>query len=238
MATEATEATVATVERTFHKGDALEVMHTFPSHSFDLIYTNPPFDGATQNAWDTVIDWPVFFAEADRLLRPTGNLVLHCSVPFNYRLIRDAPRPPSYSWYWHKENTTCPFLARMQPLRNTEEILVWRGAKGVYYPQRVGTETRTFRSDGASSYYGASRKLDPKTVQGRYQTHHLDMAREIDGFSTRPRAMIRLLYDSYSRAGDRVLDPFCNNALSATCCPGRDWVGIDLFHEPTHLRPQ
>lgn len=220
---------------THYKGDAIEIMKGLETASVDLIYTNPPFNGATRNTWDKKIDWALFFKEARRLLKPTGNIVLHCAVPFNYTLIREAPSPPSYSWYWKKENVTCPFLAKTQPLRIVEEILVWRGERGQYFPQRVGTEERTYRASGKSSYYGAVSEQEPQTVQGKYQTHYLEMAREIDGFSTRPRDMIRLLYNAYSKEGDTVLDPFCNNALSAICCPGRHWIGIDLLHEPTYL---
>ena len=75
-------------------------------------------------------------------------------------------------------------------------------------------------------------------VKGKYRTHFLDMDREVDGFSTRPKGLIRLIYDSYSKAGDVVLDPFCNNGISSTCCPGREWIGIDLLHEPTHMAPK
>jgi len=220
---------------THYKGDAIEVMKGLEAQSIDLIYTNPPFNGVTKNKWDTVVDWKAFFAEADRLLKPTGNIVLHCAVPFNYTLIRDAPTPPSYSWYWKKDNVSCPFIAKKQPLRIVEEILVWKGERGQYFPQRVGTEKRTYHSNGKSSYYGATASQERKQVTGRYQTHLMEMKREIDGFSTRPAQMIRLLYDAYSKEGDTVLDPFCNNALSATCCPGRRWIGIDLLHDPIYL---
>jgi site-specific DNA-methyltransferase (adenine-specific) len=220
----------------FHQGDAITIMKTMDDHTVDLIYSNPPFNGATKNKWDTVIDWPVFFSEAFRLLKPNGNLILHCAVPFNYTLIRSAPQPPSYSWYWKKERVTLPFIAKYQPLRCVEEILVWKAPKGNYYPQRVGNQERTFTSKGNSTYYGNTVELRPQTVKGTYQTHFLDMKREIDGFSTRPKAMIRMLYDSYSKVGDTVLDPFCNDGLSSTCCHGRNWIGIDLFHKPKHFK--
>lgn len=220
----------------FHRGDAIAIMKQMEENTVDLLYTNPPFDGATRNAWDTVIDWPVFFQEAFRVLKPDGTLILHASIPFNYTLIRSAPRPPNYSWYWKKEGVTLPFVARYQPMRCVEEILVWKGVRAHYYPQRVGEETRTFTGgNGASSYYGNTVKGTPQTVTGKLQTHFIEMARKIDGFSTRHPDLIRLFYDSYSKEGDTVLDPFCNNALSSTCCPGRHWIGIDLFHEPTYL---
>lgn len=220
----------------FYKGDAVEMMKKhLADSSIDLIYANPPFDGATKNSWDRVVDWPAFFAEAFRVLKPTGYLVLHCSVPFNYTLIRSAPKPPTYSWYWLKDGNTNPLIAKVQPLRNTEEILVWKGKKAPYYPQRVGTEERTFRSQGASSYYGATSAQPLQTVKGFYQTHHIDMKREVDGFSTRPRALIELIYNSYTTEGSVVYDPFCYNGLSSTCCPGRRWIGTDLIHIPKYL---
>jgi site-specific DNA-methyltransferase (adenine-specific) len=221
---------------TFYKGDAVTIMKTLETHSVNLIYTNPPFNGATRNQWDSVINWKEWFAEAFRILTPNGNIVMHCSVPFNYTLIREAPVPPSYSWYWKKEGTTLPFIAKIQPLRCVEEILVWKGKKAPYYPQRVGSEERVVTVDGKSSYYGNTTKRPPMTVIGRYQTHFLDMRREIDGFSTRPQEMVRLIYDSYSKEGDTVLDTFCNDGMSSQCCEGRHWIGIDLFHEPTKLR--
>jgi site-specific DNA-methyltransferase (adenine-specific) len=220
---------------TFYQGDAIEIMKTLEEHSVDLLYSNPPFNGATKNKWDTVIDWTAFFKEAFRVVKPSGTIVLHCAVPFNYTLIRDAPRPPNYSWYWKKENTTLPFIAKIQPLRCVEEILVWKGKGSSYYPQRVGEEIRTFTSQGESSYYGAGSAQEQQTVTGKYQTHFIEMPRLIDGFSTRPRELIKLIYDSYSKPGDTVLDCFCNNGLSSVCCEGREWIGIDLLHEPKYF---
>ena len=75
---------------TFYRGDAVEIMKGLPSHSIDLLYTNPPFDGATNNSWDRVVNWTAFFQEAWRVLKPTGWIILHASVPFNYTLILHA----------------------------------------------------------------------------------------------------------------------------------------------------
>ena len=204
--------------------------------SVDLVYIDPPF-ATTQNWWDSKIDWKVWFEEAFRILKPTGNIVIHCSMPFTYELIRQAPHAPNYHWIWNKINCTNPFISKIEPRRCCEEILVWKGKgpKVQYFPQRVGTEKRTFTSKGQSSYYGACTPQKEQTVIGKYQTHFVDMGREIDGFSTRPKALIRLMYDTYSKPGDTVLDCFAYNGISSTCCPGRRWIGIDLLHIPKYL---
>lgn len=109
---------------TFYRGDCLEQMKRLPAKSVDFIYFNPPF-ATTYQWWDEALPWPAIFEQCFRVLKDVGTLAIHCSVPFNYRLIRAAPRPPNYSWYWDKQATTTPLLAKKQPLRCVEEILVW-----------------------------------------------------------------------------------------------------------------
>jgi hypothetical protein len=128
---------------TFYKGDALQMMRQhLSSGSVNLIYFDPPF-ATTGNWWDEPMDWTAIFAECFRVLRDDGMLVIHCSVPFNYTLIRAAPRPPSYSWYWRKNRVTNFLNVNRQPMRCVEEILVWTKKRNTYYPQRIGTEVRT-----------------------------------------------------------------------------------------------
>jgi len=229
---------------TFYKGDCLDQMKRLPAESVDLILWDPPF-GITQCEWDSKLDWPKMFAECFRVLKRTGMLVIHCSIPFNYTLIRSAPKPPNYSWYWTKVSNTNPFLAPVQPLRTTEEILVWRKERNTYYPQRVGTEERTHTCNGTSAYYNPpTKKPTKKTVIGHYQTHHLTFKRPpshgknaIHKFGTRPEEMIELLIKSYTKEGDVVLDPTCHLGISGKVARRlkRRWIGMDLYFYPTLL---
>lgn len=203
--------------------------------SINLIYINPPFEGATQNSWDKPLDWKTLFAEFFRVLKDDGMLVIHSAVPFNYHLIRVAPRPPSYSWYWKKEAPTCPLIANVQPLRIVEEVLVWKKKKNTYYRQNIGTEERVSSFAGQTSYYNPSKKSGKTILKGKTRTHLLEMSREFDGFSTRPKEMIKLFYDLYSKAGDTVLDCFCYEGISSTQATGRNWIGIDLNFYPKYL---
>jgi len=221
---------------TFYKGDNLLWLKTLPDSSVQLIYFDPPF-ATTQNYWDEKLDWSSLFAEFSRVLKPDGNIVIHCSVPFNYTLIKEAPRPPSYTWYWKKDGVSCPFIAKIQPLRNTEEILVWKGKKAVYYPQRTGDTERTFTSHGNSSYYGKTYEQKEQTVRGHYQTHFLDFKRSVRGYATRPDELIELILKSYTKEGDTVLDPTCYRGLSGVISQrlNRRWIGIDLHFLPSLL---
>jgi len=222
----------------FYRGDCLGLIKNLPDKSINLIYFNPPF-ATTENDWDTPLNWPELFKEFFRVLKPNGMIAIHCAIPFNYTLIRASCRDPSYSWYWDKMNNTCPMIARKQPLRQVEEILVWKNKQTTYYPDaiRVGTEQRTFTSRGTSSYYGATTIQEKQTVVGRYQTHLIEMKAERRGFSTRPESLIELILKAYTVPGDTVLDPTCYHGICGKVAKrlGRKWIGFDKKFYPTKL---
>lgn len=221
---------------TFYKGDCVERMRDISSASIDFVYFNPPF-AITRQPWDEALPWPDVFAECFRILKPSGTLAIHCSVPFNYVLIRAAPRPPNYSWYWDKKTPTTALMAKRQPLRHIEEILVWTsgavGGKGIYNPQRVGTEPRVVDGFVNTAYIDRTNSYRPEKrhVIGRYQTHYIQMARKLRGFATRPDALIELMIKSYTNEGDTILDPTCYEGLSGVVAKrlGRKWIGIDKY---------
>lgn len=221
------------MQSTFHKADCLTHMRTMEPKSIDLIYWNPPF-GTTRQPWDEALDWPSLFAECFRILKDDGNLVIHCSVPFNYTLIRSAPRPPTYSWYWDKGQPTLPLIVNHQPIRRVEEVLVWRMKRTKYFPQRIGDEEYVRGGGYTTAYANNAKKIEQKTVRGKCQTHLITMKRAIDGFSTRSEEMVELFINAYTREGDTILDPTCYKGLTGRVARrmGRNWIGIDKYFEP------
>ena len=216
----------------FYRGDSLQLLRTqIPDSSVDLIYIDPPF-GTTRHSWDESLDWKSYFSEFFRVLKPTGMLVIHCSIPFSYELIRSAPKPPLYSWYWLKDGPTCPLIANVQPMRQVEEILVWKKNKTTYYRQQIGDEERRSSWMDVNEYYGKNVTQKKTTLKGKTRSHFLQMKRDIKGFSTRPAEMVKLMIDSYTKEGDTVLDCFCYQGLSRTQCQGRRWIGMDKHFLP------
>ena len=161
-------------------------------------------------------------------------LVIHCSIPFNYELIKSAPKPPSYTWYWDKQQNTNFLGTKYQPLRRVEEILVWKNKKTTYYRQQIGDEVKTRKMTRPSTYFG-NVKAGTTTTIGSTRSNLITMKREVSGFSTRPAELVKLMIDSYSKEGDTILDCFCYKGLSYTQCTGRRWVGIDLNFIPNCL---
>ena len=220
---------------TFYKGDVFEILNSqIASKSVDLIYIDPPF-ATTKNTWDEELDWKALFTEMFRVLKDTGMLIIHCSIPFNYQLIRDAPKSPSHSWYWTKDAHTNPLISKVQPLRDTEEILIWKNKKGVYYPQKIGNEPQRSTYMTKTDYFGKDTKKSVSINYGKFRTHHITMKRDIQGFSTRPEELVKLMIDSYSKEGDTILDLFCYKGITSRCKGNRNWIGIDKYFVPDCL---
>ena len=220
---------------TFYRGDSLTLMKRhLADKSVNLIYIDPPF-GTTKQPWDESLDWASYFKEFFRILKDDGMIVIHCSVPFNYELIRAAPKPPLYSWYWVKEGPTCPLIANVQPLRQVEEILVWKKKKTTYYRQQIGDEPRESSWMRLNDYYGKNVTQKKTVIRGKTRTNFLQFKRDISGYSTRPKELIKLMVDSYSKKGDVILDCFCYKGVSLTQCEGRKWIGMDKYFIPPVL---
>ena len=219
----------------FYQGDSLKnIQQYIPDKSINLIYINPPF-GTTKQPWDESLPWDQYFQEFFRILKDDGMLIIHCSIPFNYELIRKAPKPPLYSWYWLKDSPTCPLIANCQPLRQVEEILVWKNKKTTYYRQQIGNEERPSTYMTTNGYYGKDVKHKKSIIKGKTRSHFIQMKREIDGFATRPKEMIKLIIDSYTKEGDTILDCFCYKGLTFTQSKGRRWIGMDKYFLPTYF---
>jgi DNA modification methylase len=216
----------------FYKGDVFDILKSqIADKSINLIYINPPF-GTTRNFWDEKINWKNLFIEMFRVIKDDGMIVIHCSIPFNYELIKACSKEPSHSWYWLKDSPTCPLIANIQPLRQVEEILVWKNKKSTYYRQQIGNEERKSTYMTKTDYYGNTVKNTSSVIKGKTRSHFIEMKRDIQGFSTRPKELCELMINSYSKEGDTILDLFCYKGLSYKCKGNRRWIGIDKYFFP------
>tara|TARA_R110002110_G_scaffold67633_5_gene184124 strand:- start:736 stop:1416 length:681 start_codon:yes stop_codon:yes gene_type:complete len=216
-------------------GDINDVIKTFDNNEFNLIYTNPPFN-TTAKKWDNPLDWDKLFLEMDRVLKPNGVILLHCSKPFTYDLIRY--RKPNYHYTWVKNNPTNFFQAKKQPLRQVEEILVYYKKKHTYNPQMIGdqqmTNNRTNNYEG-DLYYG-NQKPNKSNHKGRFPTDFLGTFKRILQKNS-PKSVddeiTKKMVLTYSNENDNILDMTCcdkNNGNIAKDLK-RNYIGVDISDE-------
>ena len=219
------------IENDIHK----EILN-IPTDSTDLIYTSPPY-GITQAPWDQPLDWAKLFPEMWRILKPNGIIVLHASMPFTYELLKyETPR---YHYSWKKNNSTGFFQARLQPLRDVEEVFVYYKNRGTYNPQMVGTKfykKRLVKHGGQQKYFGTRKNIE-KTQDGvgghtgKYPTTFLQYPIRKDKTGiTRTDEMMDYFIKTYSNEGDNVLDMTCHNNYLGDRCHllNRNFIGIDI----------
>ena len=118
---------------TLYQGDCLEVMQAIDAASVDMILCDLPY-GITACKWDIVIPFEPLWEQYKRIIKPHGAIVLTANQPFTSALVMSNPNMFRHVWVWDKIQHTGHLLAKIKPLRQHEDILVF-GIKGVeYYP--------------------------------------------------------------------------------------------------------
>jgi len=116
-------------------GDCLEVMDELIAEGVkvDAIITDPPY-GTTTCTWDNIIPFDEMWLRLNKLIKPTGAIVLFGSEPFSSLLRISNLENFKYDWIWEKQKAANFMGAKHQPLKYHEIISVFN-VKG-YKPQK------------------------------------------------------------------------------------------------------
>jgi DNA modification methylase len=223
---------------TLHCGDCLELMAGIPDGSVDAVICDLPY-GTTAAKWDSVIPLPELWQQYRRVCRAGAAIILTASQPFTSVLGASNLTMLRYSWIWEKSKASNFLLARKQPLKAHEDVLVFCDATPTYNPQKTvgkpfkgagrslkGSQTvlvntvpnPTFRNDNAGDRF-------PRSVQ-------YFVTAESEGClhpTQKPLILMEYFVKTHSNEGDLVLD----NAMgSGTTCLaaknlGRRYIGIE-----------
>ena len=215
------------------QGDCLERMKEIPDGSVDMVLTDPPY-GTTACKWDTVIDLPLMWEQLKRVIKPNGAIVMTACQPFTSALVMSNPRMFKYCWVWNKKQGGNPLNAKRQPLRVTEDIVVFNS--GGYIPQmrtgrmrKKGGINKQPETTGAvnldyvsySDQYYPTNILDfPNCANKKYLVHP----------TQKPVALMEYLIRTYTDERDTVLDFTMGSGTTGVACKnlGRDFIGIEL----------
>lgn len=230
-------------------GNCLEVLKCIPDNSIDLVLCDPPY-GTTDCKHDTPIPFEEMWAMYERVLKPTGQVVLFGSQPFTSMLVVSNLKWFRYSLVWNKNKCGSPGLAKKRPMKVHEDILVFSKAKGVYNPQMEKGEpySRTSKTDegyvGKENRHGYGLKpvksfSNPGT---RYPKSILNISRDFSAQQQvhqhqKPVPLMRWLLKTYSNPGDVVLDNAMGSGSTGVACvlEGRKFIGCELDEETYNL---
>ena len=228
--------------------DSLEYLKTLESESIDLILTDPPYN-TTDCKWDKQpIKWDEYKKEMIRVLKQSGTLCISVQNPFNFKIGDLFSEFYRHRWVWEKDRGANFQCLKAQPLRITEDILVfsksgylrpWNDSgtiKSIYNPQflegKGSSRKKTMNIDkpksenmlkinNRKSYRGIVSKNTNDTSKRRYP-------KEIIYFpvpykdrihpTQKPVALFEYLIKTYTNKDMTVLDCFAGSMTTAIAC--------------------
>lgn len=214
-----------------YQGDCLELMRALPDASVDLILCDLPY-GTTACKWDSVIPFAPLWDEYKRIAKPSAAIVLTASQPFTTALINSNSKDFRYSLVWDKTKGGNFLLAKKQPMKSHEDVLVFYRSRATYNPQmEVRGAIRKKGGGKASDNFGAAPTVSynneyyPKSIltfsTGSRQDHFHP--------TQKPVALMEYLIRTYTNEGDTVLDNCMGSGTTGVACmnTGRSFIGME-----------
>lgn len=108
-----------------YHADCFDIMPKIESKSIDLILADLPYN-STDLSWDKQpINLQLLEKEYMRILKDTGTLILSCQFPFSFVIGQFFSKIYRHRFIWVKDKCANFISAKCQPLKNTEDILVF-----------------------------------------------------------------------------------------------------------------
>ena len=214
------------------QGNCLEVMKDIPDGSIDMILTDPPY-GTTACKWDSVIPFEPMWERINKLIKPNGAVVLFGSQPFTSALVMSNVKMFKYEWVWNKSLAGNGILAKKQPLKIHENVVVFNS--NIYIPEMRKGKARW--KGGIKDKHGTFSNAEaPKVWSDEYYPTSII---DISGAGMRsgrvhptqkPVALLEYLIKTYTNEGETVLDFTMGSGSTGVAAKNlnRNFIGIEL----------
>ena len=216
--------------------DCLEGMKRIPDKSVDMILCDLPY-GTTACKWDTVIPFEPLWEQYKRIIKDNGAIVLFGSQPFTSALVMSNLKWFKYSLVWDKVAVTNPMLAKKQPMRCHEDILVFYDKQPTYNPQmrvgvkwsRAGKKQHTTDTLGQNTLFNnGSDESEMKYPKSIVTFSNADKTKN-EHPTQKPLELMEWLVKTYTNEGDIVLDNCMGSGTTNLACIklNRKSIGIE-----------
>lgn len=216
-------------------------MKKIPDGSVDAVITDPPY-GTTACKWDTVIPLEPMWEQLKRVTKKNGAIVLFGSQPFTSALVMSNVKMFKYEWVWEKHKGQNPYLAKIQPMRKHENIVVFSDSKTNYFPQKTEGKSYKLRGShniikgggilGESKPVGYAKDYDSSKrypVSTLFFSNHNQKENSFHP-TQKPVALMEYLIKTYTNEGEIVLDFTMGSGTTGVACKNlnRNFIGIEL----------
>ena len=216
-----------------HCGDCLELMPQIEDKSIDMILCDLPY-GTTNCKWDTIIPFDKLWEQYERIIKPNGAIVLTASQPFTSALVMSNPKIFRYEWIWEKTKASNFQLAKLNPLKFHENILVFYKKPPTYNQLTLedcyiksgrGTDVRQLKHCKDSKDYVTTKTGYNRSIikvanpSGKGHPHP----------TAKPIPLMETLIKTYTNENETVLDNCIGAGTTAIACKNtnRNFIGIE-----------
>ena len=219
-------------------GDCLEVMKDIPDKSIDMILCDLPY-GTTACKWDTIIPFEPLWKQYKRVIKDNGAIVLTASQPFTSALVMSNIKMFKYQWVWNKKLAGNGILAKIQPLKIHEDVLIFSKGKCKYFPEMTkGILRKKLTSNLKVSEINNGdgvKKCQETYNDTYYPTSIIDFS--LAGLrkgrlhpTQKPVALFEYLIKTYTNESETVLDNCMGSGTTGVACKNlnRNFIGIEL----------
>ena len=216
--------------------DCLEGMKRIPDKSVDMILCDLPY-GTTASKWDEIIPFELLWRQYDRVIKNNGAIVLTASQPFTTKLIMSKSDWFRYTWVWDKKKAGNIFLAKKQPMKVHEDIVVFSKKPHFYNPQMVKRDkVKKSKNYGTGESFGGTREKEDKvyTYTHTYPKSIIEIsnARQKGKVhpTQKPVELFEYLIKTYTNKNETVLDNCMGSGTTAIACinTNRKYIGFEL----------
>ena len=215
-------------------GDCLELMKNIPDKSIDMILCDLPYN-VTACSWDIIIPFDKLWEQYNRITKNNSPILFTATQPFSSMVVMSNIKKFKYEWIWRKNQGTNPMLAKKQPLRNHESILVFYDKSPVYNPQMwqstpyKGFKTKNDKTIGEVYSKAKSEHRDnPDGTRYPLTVQEFKMDKGLHP-TQKPITLCEYLIKTYTNYGGIVLDPTMGSGTTCLAAKNlnRQFIGIE-----------
>jgi len=221
--------------------DCLEGMKRIPDNSIDMILADLPY-GTTACKWDSIIPLDKLWKQYKRIIKDRGAIILTASQPFTTKIISGNMEWFKYEWLWIKDKPSNFMLAKKQPMKYHENILVFYKNQSTYNPQMEKRLEKNKRDNkprlnknnicDTELYCEESKGNRDVIFPKSYQKFNKERSKEKHP-TQKPVALFEYLIKTYTNENEIVLDNVIGSGTTAVAClkTNRKFIGFEKEKE-------
>ena len=222
-------------------GDCLDIMQSIEDKSVDMILCDLPYGVTARNKWDCIIPFDKLWEAYERIIKDNGAIVLTASQPFATELIHSNLKLFKYCWVWNKKKAGNIFLAKYQPMKIHEDIVVFSKKTHKYNPIKTPRDKiKRSKNYGTGEAMGGDRKKEDKVYEytDKNPVSIIEVSNAVQKGkihpTQKPVELFEYLIKTYTDEEDIVLDNCMGSGTTAIACinTNRNYIGFEL--DPTY----